>query len=118
MEEVEAEQRSDQLAKRIFGLIDVPEEEIKGIKKSLSREGISFYETPGERPGNYRTRSTSGKAIWVDDQDVDRAVFAIEKYQKAHFKPAAKNPIDWWLKTTVIYIFLLILIGIGIAIFG
>jgi hypothetical protein len=64
------------MAKRIFNLRDVPDDEAEEICRLLDEQGMDYYETP---PGRW---GLSAPALWVrDDADHERARDLIARYQ-------------------------------------
>lgn len=65
------------MAKLIFSLKNVPEDEANDIRGLLDANGIAFYETP---PGSW---GISSPGIWLkNNDDRDRAGQLIEAYQQ------------------------------------
>ncbi len=66
-----------EMAKKLFGLRGVPEDEAEDVRQLLSRHGIDYYETSA---GNW---GISMPAIWLDDEhQYDQARKLIDDYQE------------------------------------
>lgn len=62
---------------KLFSLRNVPDDEAEEIRELLTKNGITYYETPG---GNW---GISMPAIWLQNEDqLQRAEYLIQKYQR------------------------------------
>lgn len=68
------------MAKLLFSLRGVPDDEAEAVRELLSVNDIEFYETPAGKWG------ISAPAVWLqNDEALDQAKSLIDEYQKQRF---------------------------------
>ena len=108
------------MARQLFVLRGVPDDEAEAIGRLLDDASIGYYETP---PGNW---GISIPALWVhNDADFDRASELIVTYQQSRYrqaredytqqKRAGKHPTlwRWWRENPlgmIVYTALIVLV--------
>jgi hypothetical protein len=76
---------------RVFGLLDVSQDEADGVRNALAEANVEFYETPQPTPG-FGFKSPADPAIWVSsDQDAKAAQSAIEHFQSTWTRNARRG---------------------------
>ena len=99
------------MARLLYRLRGVPEEEADGIRELLDKHHIGFYETPVDRWG------VSMPAIWIQDENqIDEAKQLLETYhqqvleEQRHNHVQSETLLGRWLNkpiTTLAYIALI-----------
>ncbi len=88
------------MAKLLFKLSGVPDDEIEGVRNALEAEEIDYYETSSGLLG------LSFAAIWIkQDEQYAQAKQTLNDYQKTRYKTAKQKQFDdiekgenitWW----------------------